>query len=222
MTTTNEADDDPPIVRFDGAVPPATGGPAEVPAPDPDDPSQPVTVVISRLVRPGREADYEAWIHEVADLLAGFDGSEGFTVLPPGQHHSGPEYVLVLRFQDYPAMRRWKRSPERAAWIARLPDLTIDTGAWQEQSGLETWFTLPGRVTPTGPPPRWKQALLTTLGLVPLLIVFDVLLRPVTAGLPVWLRIPLTTPFVVAAMAWLVMPGITRAAYRWLYPGQDR
>jgi uncharacterized protein len=159
--------------------------------------------------------------HQLAVLLADVEGSEGFTVLPPGQHHSGPEYVLVLRFRDYASMARWKRSEARQAWIAKLPELTVDTGAWQEQSGLETWFTLPGKVQPTGPPPRWKQAVLTTAGLVPLLIVTDVLLRPWLGDLPVYLRVPLTTPVLVALMAWVVMPPITRLSYRWLYPGQD-
>jgi uncharacterized protein len=205
----------------DDARPPVfPGAPAEVPSPQPLPADEPVTVVISRLVRPGLEREYEAWIHEAAQLLAGVEGAEGFTVLPPGQHHSGPEYVLVLRFRDYASMVRWKRSDARRDWIARLPELTVDTGAWQEQSGLETWFTLPRQVQPTGPPPRWKQAILTTVGLVPLLVLFDVLLRPVMGGLPAYVRIPLTTPVVVAAMAWLVMPALTKLSYAWLYPGQ--
>jgi uncharacterized protein len=201
----------------DGSQPTGRG---EAPSGDGPDGSDPVTVVISRLVRPGKEREYEDWIHEAAQLMAGFEGAEGLSVLPPGLHHTGPEYVVVLRFRDYSAMRRWKRSEARRGWIAKLPDLTVDTGAWEEQTGLETWFTLSGRVTPTGPPPRWKQAILTTLGLVPLLLLFDLILRPVTGHLPVWVRIPLTTPVVVAAMSWLVMPTITRLAYRWLYPGQ--
>lgn len=180
----------------------------------------PVTVVISRVVRPGMERAYEAWIHEAAQLLADVPGAEGMTVLPPGAHHSGPEYVLVLRFEDYRAMAAWKRSPARQAWIAQLPALTVDPGDWQEQSGLETWFTVPGRVLPTGPPPRWKQAVLTVVGLVPLLLLFDLLLRPLLGELPAYVRIPLSTPLVVVAMAWLVMPALTRLAYPWLYPGQ--
>jgi len=180
--------------------------------------TDPVTVVISRLVRAGRQRDYEAWVHEVGELLAGFDGAEGFTVLPPGTAHSGPEWVLVLRFRDEASMHRWKASEVRARWIARLDDLTVDPGAWEEQSGLETWFTLEGRPTPTGPPPRWKQAVLTTLGLVPLLLVSNWALAPVTAGWAGWLRTVVVTPFLVVLMAWVVMPAITRATYRWLYP----
>lgn len=181
---------------------------------------EPVTVVISRLVRPGMESAYESWVHDVGLILAEFPGAEGITVLPPGTAHSGPEWVLVLRFADYPAMVRWKRSDLRARWIARLDDLTVDTGAWEEQTGLETWFTLDGRPTPTGPPPRWKQAVLTTLGLVPLLLLSNLLLEPVTGGWPVWFRTVVVTPFLVALMTWVVMPTITRAVFAWLYPGQ--
>jgi uncharacterized protein len=215
------------VSRQAAAADPVDAAPAEAEGtdmPEPEAPplpaEEPVTVVISRLVRPGMEREYEQWIHEAAQLLVDFEGSEGFTVLPPGQHHSGPEYVLVLRFHDYAAMARWKQSPARREWIAKLPDLTVDTGAWQEQTGLETWFTLPGRVQPTGPPPRWKQALLTILGLVPLLLLTDLALRPVLGDLPAYLRIPATSPLVVGAMTWLIMPTITRFSYRWLYPGQ--
>ncbi|MFA9431710.1 antibiotic biosynthesis monooxygenase [Egicoccus sp. AB-alg2] len=196
-----------------------TAGPAD-PAGTPTEPAEPVTVVISRLVRPGMEAAYEAWVHDIGLILTEFPGAEGITVLPPGTAHSGPEWVLVLRFRDYEAMVRWKRSDLRARWIARLDDLTVDTGAWEEQTGLETWFTLDGRPTPTGPPPRWKQAILTTLGLVPLLLASNALLAPLTAGWPGWLRTVVVTPFLVALMTWAVMPTITRAVYGWLYPGQ--
>jgi uncharacterized protein len=183
---------------------------------------EPVTVVISRLVRPGREDDYGRWVREVGRVLARFDGVEGYTVLPPGVHHTGPEWILVLRFRDPDAVRRWRRSEVRRGWIDQLDDLTIDPGAWEEQTGLETWFTLTDRPTPSGPPPRWKQAVLTTLGLVPLLLVADVLLGGVTAGWPGWLRTVVITPVLVALMTWAIMPAITRASYRWLYPGARR
>jgi uncharacterized protein len=183
------------------------------------DPDAPVTVVISRVVRPGREADYASWVRGVGRVLAGFDGAEAYTVLPPGVHHTGAEWIIVLRFRDPDAVRRWRRSEERQRWLAQLDDLTIDAGAWEEQTGLETWFTLTDRPTPTGPPPRWKQATLTTIGLVPLLLVADLLLGGVTGGWPGWLRTVLVTPVLVALMTWAIMPTITRASYRWLYPG---
>ncbi len=198
------------------------GAPAQVGPPAGDAPDEPVTVVISRLVRSGYEQDYADWIHEAARLLEDHDGFEGMTALPPGQHHSGPEHVLVLRFRDYTSMREWKRSEARRRWIGRLEELTVDVGAWQEQSGLETWFTLDSRATPTGPPPRWKQALLTLVGLLPILLVMELTVGRLLSDLPAWARVLTTTPLVVAAMAWLVMPNITRISYRWLYPGQDR
>lgn len=197
------------------------GAPAQVGPSVPGDTNDPVTVVISRLVRPGSEQDYDQWLHEAARLLANHDGFEGMTALPPGQHHSGPEHVLVLRFRDYASMRRWKRSEARRRWISRLTELTVDVGAWQEQSGLETWFLLDDRATPTGPPPRWKQAILTFTGLVPMLILVELTVGGRLDGLPVWVRIPATTAVLVVAMAWLVMPAITRLAWRWLYPDQD-
>ena len=178
----------------------------------------PVTVVISREVRPGREADYEAWLEGISAEVARFPGHEGISILRPADHAFN-EYVLVLRFVSYDDLGRWRGSPERRDWIDQLGAMTVDRGRWQEQTGLETWFTLPGRPVPTGPPPRWKQAILTTVGLVPLLWLSNATLgRAVGGVLPGWLATLLVTPLLVALMTWVVMPPITRGAYRWLYP----
>jgi uncharacterized protein len=182
----------------------------------------PVTVVISRLVRAGREDDYRRWLEEVGRALARFDGTEGYAVLPPGVHHTGSEWILVLRFRDPDAVRRWQGSPVRRRFLEQLDELTVDVGAWEEQTGLETWFTLTDRPTPAGPPPRWKQAVLTTVGLVPLLLIADLVVGRPTSGWPGWVRTVVVTPVLVALMAWVVMPAVTRVSYRWLYPAGTR
>lgn len=177
----------------------------------------PVTVVISRRVQPGRHADYEQWVRDISGAVAQFPGHEGISVLRPGGPDS-PDYVLVVRFASYEDLRRWERSDERRRFLDLLRPLTVDEGAWQQQTGLETWFTLPGRPLPAGPPPRWRMAALTTLALYPLLVVTDAVIGGRLVGLPFALRTALTTPVLVAIMTWALMPVVTRVAYRWLYP----
>lgn len=181
----------------------------------------PVTVAISRRVRPGRDAAYEDWVHRVSDIAAGFPGHEGISVIRPGAP-GDDRYVLVMRFARPEDLRRWVVSDERRRYLDELGDLTVDEGAWQEQTGLETWFTLPGQPVPTGPPPRWKMALLTTLALYPLLVVTDLLVGQRLSPVPFALRAALTTPVLVAIMTWALMPAVTRASYRWLYPDDER
>lgn len=177
----------------------------------------PITVVISRRVRPGRHADYERWVRDISAVVKQFPGHDGMSVLRPGGVESS-DYVVVLRFASYEDVRRWERSEERQRFLARLEPLTFDEGAWQQQTGLETWFTLPGRPVPAGPPRRWKMALLTTVALYPLLVVTDALVGSRLVGLSFVVRTALTTPVLVAIMTWVLMPLVTRVAYGWLYP----
>jgi antibiotic biosynthesis monooxygenase (ABM) superfamily enzyme len=176
-----------------------------------------VTVVISRRVRSGRGPDYEAWVRDVIPVAERFAGFEGLSVLRPSRA-TPDEYALVMRFASYDDLRAWEHSDERRELLRRLRDLTVDEGAWQEQTGLETWFTLPGRPVPAGPPPRWKQAVLSTLALVPLLLVSNALIEDRLDVLGAVLRTVVVTPVLVAIMTWLLMPAVTRLAYRWLYP----
>ena len=42
----------------------------------------------------------------------------------------------------------------------------------QRVSGLETWFSLPGRTAPA--PPKWKMATVTILAIIPLVLLMNV------------------------------------------------
>lgn len=195
------------------------GAPAAQAAEARDD--DPVTVVIQRRVLPGRKDDYERWVSDVSRVAARFPGHQGLSVIRPSGG-AVDEYVLVMRFATYEDLRRWETSDERRRYLERLEPLTVGESAWQEQTGLETWFTLPRRPVPTGPPPRWKMALLTTAALYPLLVAASLVVGDRLDPWPLVLRPAATTPVLVALMTWVVMPAVTRATYRWLYPDGDR
>jgi uncharacterized protein len=179
--------------------------------------AEPVTVVIRRRVLPGREADYEAWVHDISATARRFPGHQGISALRP---EGTDEYVLVMRFAGHEELRRWETSEERHGHLRDLEALTADQGAWEEQTGLETWFTLPGRPAPARPPARWRMAVLTTVGLYPLLVLTQVLVGDLLEPVPMLLRPAITTPVLVVIMTWGVSPLLTRAAYRWLYPAR--
>jgi antibiotic biosynthesis monooxygenase (ABM) superfamily enzyme len=87
----------------------------------------------------------------------------------------------------------------------------------QVLTGLETWFTLPGR-SGTPPPPPYKMALLTWATIFPLITVVVIVLEPLLEGLALVPRLALTTAVTVPIMTWLAMPRVTRLLHRWLYP----
>ncbi len=128
-----------------------------------------VTWVITHQVRPGRQDDFEEWIGGIGDEAARFPGQEGMTVLRPSGE-SGTEYVLVVRFASYDDLRRWEESAERAEWLIRLEPLLAEESTFRTETGLETWFQLPGQRVVV-PPPKWKMALLILAAIYPLLLI---------------------------------------------------
>lgn len=178
---------------------------------------EPVTVVVSRRARPGRETELEEWLRGVTAAAARFPGHLGATVhrpAPPDQ----TDHVLVFRFATVPDLQRWNASQERARWLAAAEPLTSGAPRGQVLTGLEGWFTLPGREVVT-PPPRWKTALVTAPVIYLLVVGLTLLAGPLLNRFPLLLRTALTTLLLVTLMTWVVMPPVTRVLHRWLFPG---
>lgn len=180
----------------------------------------PVTTVIARKVRPGQEAAYERWLEDITAESRRFDGHEGITVLKPSP--GGSEYVLVVRWRDFEASRRWVESKERAHWLAKLGPLAEEARV-EAKSGLETWFTLePASAGAPPAPPRSKMAVVTFLAIYPLILVLSYTLMPRLEPLPIPLRPFIVSAILVPLMTWIVMPNMTKLFWRWLFPGYPR
>jgi uncharacterized protein len=63
------------------------------------------------------------------------------------------------------------------------------------------------------------MALLTWVTIFPLITVLVVALEPLVEGLPLALRLGITTALAVPLMTWVLMPRVTRLLRGWLYPG---
>jgi uncharacterized protein len=178
-----------------------------------------VTVLYSRRVKPGREADFEAWAHGIIAASRQFPGHLSASVL---DDPSGREYHVLFSFADRKSLRAWLDSDERRRWLARVDGLIEADQGLQQLTGLETWFKLPGSNVPTmKPPPRWKMWLVSMAAVYPLVLAFQVLVVPRMAGLPLPLR-ALAFPLVLLTlMTFVVMPVVTRLLHRWLGPRQD-
>jgi antibiotic biosynthesis monooxygenase (ABM) superfamily enzyme len=177
------------------------------------DSDEPVTLTVARRVAPGREQEFEDWARGVLAAAARFPGYLGGGVLRPGT--AGRQWHLVYRFADFADQARWQSSDERRAWLDQVDELAEDTRV-HRVSGLETWFELPGHTAPA--PPRWKMAIATWSAVVPLSVLFALVVAPPLAGLPDVVRILALPTIFVPTMTWLVMPRVTRALRRWLYP----
>jgi len=175
-----------------------------------------VTAVISHIVRPGREQGYEEWFHGIAADARKFKGHLGVSAIRP-RDHAHPEYVVILKFDCYDNLKTWLESNIRRQWIERLHPLIEKSEEIQTLTGLETWFSLPSQPL-KAPPPRYKMALVTWLGVFMTLAVLSRLLAPLLSGLPPWLNQLITTGLVVALLTYLIMPQLTKLFHKWLYP----
>jgi antibiotic biosynthesis monooxygenase (ABM) superfamily enzyme len=67
------------------------------------------------------------------------------------------------------------------------------------------------------PPVPWKQWLLTSLAIYPLITLLTILLGPLLGNVPLPVRLAITTPILGALMTWVVMPRLSRLVAGRLY-----
>lgn len=175
-----------------------------------------VTAIISHVIRSGREQGYEEWFRGIAADARTFKGHLGVSAIRP-RDHVHPEYVVILKFDRYDNLKTWLESDVRRQWIERLQPLIEKPELIQTLTGLETWFTLPKQPLKS-PPPRYKMAAVTWLGVFVTLAVVSRLLAPLFSRLPILLNQLITTGLVVALLTYGIMPRLTQLFQRWLYP----
>ena len=175
---------------------------------------QNVTAVISHYIRAGRESGYEAWLEGISATARQFEGHEGVTILRP-QAGASKEYVIILRFDKYQNLCNWMRSPEREQWIERAKPLTEKPENVQVLTGLEALVSLPNTVV--SPPPKYKTAFVTWIGVFLCASILGHFLAPYLSGLPYLLRQAIVTGLVVILLAYVVMPRLTRLFHGWLH-----
>ena len=174
-----------------------------------------VTVVVSRRIKPGREADFETWVEGVVAEAVKFEGHKGVTLLSPADT-GGNEYVLIFRFDTPLHLRAWDDSAVKAEWVAKAEPMTEGAPHVRQITGLEYWFTLPN--APASTPPRYKMATVTIIAIYPLSLFLNPLITGLIPNAPIPLRSLILASILVILMTYLVMPIMTRIFKAWLFP----
>ena len=179
--------------------------------------------LVSRRVKSGYEVEFERAMEKFIDAAVNFPGCLGAQLVHP-EDEVGVEdtlYHAVLAFKDPDCLHTWHNSQVRLQGLAAVSKYVEGDATVREVSGLAHWFQVPTGATLV-PPPRWKVAIATWLGICPTVYLAFLLLGDVLA--PWWLlpRIVLLTMLVVSVMTWLVAPQLTRLLKPWLYPDKPR
>ncbi|QFG24429.1 antibiotic biosynthesis monooxygenase [Actinomadura sp. WMMB 499] len=173
---------------------------------------EPVTVVFTWDVRPGRERAFERWADAIHDVASRYPGHAGAMWLrAEGARH---RYYTVVRFDDQDSLDAWLDSPERRDLVARLDGLAEER--LHHTTGLETWFSLPGEAVPA--PSRLKMIVVTFCAVYPLSILLQTFVTPLAQDWPLPLKAVLFPAIVVPVLTLLIMPALSRLLRRWLYP----
>ncbi|HEX2612753.1 MAG TPA: antibiotic biosynthesis monooxygenase [Fibrobacteria bacterium] len=181
-------------------------------------PQSGATVVITHRIKPGRHADYERWVDEIAPIVEAMPGYLDRHWVKPIEGLT-ETYTIIIRFDTAENLKRWMDSPERANWIGKIKPIFAADDDFLIRSGLDFWFTPDGAQAKV--PVRWKQFLVTWSAIFPLSLCLSYLLGPLlrAAGLG-GNRVATTatvTGVAVILMVYVVMPRYTRLVKRWLF-----
>lgn len=177
--------------------------------------SQPVTVVVRRRVRSGCETAYEAGLGRLtaaAGTLPGYLGAEFHRPAAPGQ-----DYVSVFRYDSLAHLEAFEASDLRARFLAEATSLVEADAVWERTTGLELWFD-PPKGTVVAQPSRHRMALVLIAVVFVLVLAINLAIGPLIASWPLPLRLLLTVTLQVVLMTYAIMPRLTRALARWIYP----
>ncbi len=175
------------------------------------DNSGPLTIVVTWLVRQGRESEFEAWRREISTAALRFPGHMGIDVILPGATQG--EYVVIFRFDTYQHLRAWQESDIRRELLKKAEPFRESEPSYRMESGLEYWFAPLGI---PGSPPRWKMALVTVLGVWPVSLLVPWLLNPLIGKQPPALQALVIAVGIVIVLTWVVMPVLVRILRPWL------
>lgn len=177
----------------------------------------PVTVAIIRKVRAGCEVQFEAALHEFIQRSLNEPGQLGVHVLRPSAGSGSREYGILRRFTDTAARDKFYNSAVFREWHEMISPLTEGKPRYEHVSGLETWFTLPGQRAIV-PPPRWKMALVTLLGVYPASLLLGVTVGRWVKTWPMPISSLIIGALMVILLTWFFMPLLARLLKHWFYP----
>jgi hypothetical protein len=180
-----------------------------------------VTVLITRRVKAGHEAAFEQAMADMTAAASGFPGYLGGQLVRPDDEGSGDEanlYHVVFAFDSPEHQQGWQQSPTRSLGLAAIAP-HIEAQSQRQVSGLGHWFAAP--VGPKqAPPPRWKVAVVTWLGICPTVYGLFLTVMPLLADWPLLPRVMLFTMLVVLLMTWVIAPKLTHWLKPFLYPAK--
>jgi antibiotic biosynthesis monooxygenase (ABM) superfamily enzyme len=158
--------------------------------------------------------EWQQGVDEAAKTFAGFRGTD---IYPPDE---GDEWVVVIHFDDAPALERWLNSPVRARLVDQLRATAGEFELRTLAGGFGAWFTGPAR-KPGAAPPAWKMVVTVVLALFPTVMLLTAFPGAYTSRLGFAPAMLIGNILSVSILQWLVMPALTKVLGPWLAANSD-
>ncbi len=175
----------------------------------------PVTVIVRRRVKFGRESEYEAWLSRLTAAALELPGYLGADFQRPAT--GSRNYVSIFRFATVVDLQNFEASDLRARALTEVAPLVEGDAVWDRLTGLEFWFAPPKGTKVPQPSPHRMAVVLICVVFV-LVLMLNLTLGPLMEGWPLALRLLLTVTLQVLLMTYLIMPRLTRSLARFIYP----
>ncbi len=177
-----------------------------------------VHIAVTRLVKPGFEQKFETALREFARESLREPGTTGIHILAPVPGTTDREYGILRSFDSESSCQEFYASEVFKKWEADSASMVVGEPIRRKLHGLEAFFREPNRQ----PPPRWKMAIITWLGVFPAVLLWSTLLPPLIGPLH---RVPMTALVnvcVVITLAWGIMPILTKVFAPFLHGKEAR
>lgn len=176
--------------------------------------NEPIHVAITRKVKPGCEAEFQAALKAFFQSSFAHTGVHGASMLVPPPGSPSPEFGILRTFANAQQRDDFYASPMFQAWEERIKPLTEGLPEYRELTGLEAWFR-----SPHNPPPRWKMALLTWIAVWPVSMAVPAALKPwFSSSVPGFVFAGAVAGGIVLVLTWVAMPLLVKLTKGWLHP----
>lgn len=183
-----------------------------------DSDNEVATLIVRHRIKAGHEQQYEMWLRRIIDTASRYAGHMGVNVVR-SRSNGLPLFTCILHFSRTTYLQGWLDSSDRQELIAEVKPMLADGDRVEVLNAREFWFAPSSENIR---PPRWKQALLTFLIIMPLTLLVPQLLLPVFERVT-WLGTPpisavIVTLSIVLLVVYVFMPLFTRCLATWLNP----
>lgn len=175
----------------------------------------PHTVMFVDAVEPGKQDAFLEWsrcIHEEAEK---FDGFQDVTIIQSDENDSA-RFMTLLRFDNQDNLQKWMQSENSERWVSDLSGILREPEVTADGSGSNLWFKFDNRPK-ENKPPLWKEVVLGTAVVYPMILILNFLMSPLIGGLPTNAAIFVVVVVLSALLANPIMPLANKVLGAWLY-----